>query len=371
MLPWKPRYRLTPAMGRDLMTIEAARTVVDHTPLPLAAEVELRRRARIRSSHYSTAIEGNRLTLAQAEKVIASRKARFHGRERDVQEVRNYWNALIRMEEWAAQKRPLNENLIRRIHAIVEKGLRAKPTPYRTGQNVIRDSGSGRIVYLPPEARDVPALMRGLADWVRRAEKEGIPVPLIAGLVHYQLVTIHPYYDGNGRTARLLATFLLHRGGYGLNGFLSLEEHHARDLEGYYRSLAVHPHHNYYHGRAQADLTRWLAYFSRTLATVFENAKQETLHLAKKGFSQPPEPLRKLDRRAKAILPLFLKTDRLTNAAVREALGLSDRMTRVLLTNWVKDGWLKVANASNRARAYGLSAIYRQYLKPLSAMQTK
>jgi len=75
--------------------------------------------------------------------------------------------------------------------------------------------------------------------------------------------------------------------------------------------------------------------------------------------------------RAKAILPLFLKTDRLTNAAVREALGLSDRMTRVLLANWVKDGWLKVANASNRARAYGLSASYRQYLKPLSAMRKK
>jgi Fic family protein len=184
-------------------------------------------------------------------------------------------------------------------------------------------------------------------------------------------VTVHPYYDGNGRTARLLATFLLHRGGYGLNGFLSLEEHHAKDLEGYYRSLAVHPHHNYYHGRAQADLTRWLAYFSKTLADVFETAKQETLHFAKERSPQPPEPMRKLDRRAKAILPLFLKTDRISNAVVHEALGLSERMTRVLLAKWVKEGWLILANSSNRARAYGLSAIYRQYLKPLSAMRKK
>ncbi len=350
------------------MAIEAAKTVVDHTPLPIAAEVELRRRARIRSSHYSTAIEGNRLTLDQAEKVISSRKTQFHGRERDVREVRNYWNALIRVEEWAAEKRPFSEALIRQIHSMVEKGLRAKPTAYRTGQNVIRDSVSGRIVYLPPENKDVPALMRALTEWVGRAEKEGVPVPLIAGLAHYQFVTIHPYYDGNGRTARLLATFLLHRGGYGLNGYLSLEEYHARDLEGYYRSLVVHPHHNYYQGRAQADLTRWISYFTKTLASVFESAKEETLRYAKERISQAPEPLRKLDRRAKAILPLFLKTDRITNAAVREALGLSDRMTRVLLSKWVDEGWLILANASNRARAYKLSAFYRQYLHPLSAM---
>ena len=119
--------------------------------------------------------------------------------------------------------------------------------------------------------------MAALVEWVTRAEKEGLPVPLIAGLAHYQFVTIHPYYDGNGRTARLLATFILHRGGYGLNGFFSLEEHHARDLEGYYRSLAVHPHHNYYEGRRDADLTPWLEYFARTLAGVFTAAKDEAL----------------------------------------------------------------------------------------------
>ena len=55
-----------------------------------------------------------------------------------------------------------------------------------------------------------------------------LTTPLIAGLLHYQFVTIHPYYDGNGRTARLLATFMLHRGGYGLQGLFSLEEFHAR-----------------------------------------------------------------------------------------------------------------------------------------------
>jgi len=198
---WRPRYTLTPAIARALMDIEAARAVVERTPLPPAAEAELRRRARIRSTHYSTRIEGNRLTLAEAEQVIEGKPAQFHGRERDVSEVKNYWNALLRVEEWAAKKMPLTEELIQRLHALIEKGARAKPTPYRDGQNVIRDSASGAIIYLPPEAKDVPALMAALVEWVHRAEKDGLPVPLIAGLVHYQFVTIHPYYDGNGRTA--------------------------------------------------------------------------------------------------------------------------------------------------------------------------
>jgi Fic family protein len=286
MLPWFPRYTLTSSIARALMDIEAARAVVEHTPLPPAAEAELRQRARIRSTHYSTRIEGNRLTLAEAQQVIEGKTAQFHGRERDVSEVKNYWNALLRIEEWAAKKKSLTEELIQKLHALIEKGARAKPTPYRDGQNVIRDSASGAIVYLPPESKDVPALMAALVEWANRVEKEGLPAPLIAGLVHYQFVTIHPYYDGNGRTARLLATFILHRGGYGLSGFFSLEEHHARDLESYYGSLAVHPHHNYYEGRAEADLTQWLEYFVRTLADVFKSAKEEAIRYSHSRFKE-------------------------------------------------------------------------------------
>lgn len=279
---WQPRYTLLPAIVRALLEIEAARAVVDHTPFPPMVAEELRRRARIRSTHYSTRIEGNRLTLAEAEEVLAGSRTSFHGRERDVSEVRNYWNALLRVEEWAARGTSLTEDLIQRLHALVERGSRARPTPYRDGQNVIRDSETGAIVYLPPEARDVPNLMAGLVSWVER-ERKILPVPLIAGLAHYQFVTIHPYFDGNGRTARLLATFLLHRGGYGLNGFFSLEEYHARDLAAYYGSLAAHPHHNYYEGRAEADLTPWLEYFLQVLAAVFGTASKEALQAAGSG----------------------------------------------------------------------------------------
>ena len=189
------------------MQIESAKTEVAHIRLSPAKEALLRHQARIKSTHYSTRIEGNRLTLKETQAVVEKKKANFHGRERDVNEVRNYWEAILKIEEWASRKMELAEDLIRRVHALVEKGKRAKPTPYRDGQNVIRDAASGGIVCLPPEAKDVAPLMSEMVRWVKKAEKEKIPVPIVAALLHYQFVTIHPYFDGNGRTARLLVTF--------------------------------------------------------------------------------------------------------------------------------------------------------------------
>jgi len=365
---WSPRFTLTPAIARGLMQIEAARALVEHTPLPPAAEAELRAHARVRAVHYSTFIEGNRLTMSQAKAAIADANLQIAGRERDVSEVRNYWNALLRVEDWAQKKKPLTEELIKRLHALVEVGPRAKPTPYREGQNAIKNSSTGALIYLPPEAEDVPSLMASLVAWAAEAERSGLPAPLIAGLVHYQFVTIHPYYDGNGRTARLLATFILHKGGYGLNGFFSLEEHHARDLPGYYQALTTHPHHNYYFGRSEADVTPWLEYFISTLAAVFEAVRLTAQKCAFEGRQAEPEELRRLDHRERVVLGLFASKETVTAPQVAAELGLSERMARNLLTDWVKDGWLEVADPSRRARSYSLSAKYRQYIGSLSAI---
>jgi Fic family protein len=364
--PWQPRYTLTPSVVRHLMEIEAARAVVEQVVLPPSVESELRRRARVRSTHYSTRIEGNRLTLAEAEHVVAGQRLSLHGRERDIGEVRNYWKALLRVEEWAAKRADLTVDLIRRLHALVEHG-RARPSPYRDGQNTIRDSASGALVYLPPEARDVPTLMAGLVDWVRRTGAGPLPSPLIAGLAHYQFVTIHPCYDGNGRAARLLATFLLQRAGYGLNGLFSLEEEHARDLPAYYRALAVHPHHNYYEGRETADLTPWLEYFLATLAAVFVAAKEEVLQIAQEELPPKPESLRRLDPRARAVLALFAHQDRIGASDAARLLGLSDRTARLLIKRWTEEGWLVVSDPSRKGRTYELSATYRQLIGNLSA----
>ena len=127
---------------------------------------------------------------------------------------------------------------------------------------------------MPPEAPDVAMLMGDPFTWL--AEQRGpreLPVPTAAGLAHYQFATIHPYFDGNGRTARLLTTLLLHRAGYGLKGIYSLEEYYARDLGACYAALTVSPSHNYYMGRVAADLSGWIEYFCLGVADSFASAR--------------------------------------------------------------------------------------------------
>jgi Fic family protein len=363
---WNPRWSYNDRIVQALTEIARASAAVEqHAWSPLIEE-EIRFRARLRSTHYSTRIEGNRLTLAEAEQVVRGRRVQFAGRQRDVKEVDNYWHAMIWLEDRARETSPVSEELIRKLHALVEKGPRRRPSEYRTQQNVIRDSGSGAIVYLPPEARDVPQLMEELVEWIRQSEKAELPAPIIAGLAHYQFVTIHPFMDGNGRTARLLATLILHRGGFGLRGFYSLEEYHARDIETYYDQLNTHQHHNYYEGREHVDLTRWVEYFTGAVARVFTIAGEEAIRALRGRVPVEPDPIRELDARARRVLGLFARSDTITAADVLKILPVSDRAVRGYLAQWVEAGFLVIKDRSNRGRKYALSEVYRQYIGRLS-----
>lgn len=358
------RFSFTPKIVRFLQTIERVQTEVTMTVLPPAVAEGLRLRARVKSTHFSTRIEGNRLTLAEAEQVVIEGK-QFPGRERDTLEVQHYFQALAQIEEWVEQELPVTEARIQKLHALIYAGKRAKPTPYRDGQNVIRD-GIGGIVYLPPEARDVPQLMADLVAWIDAAEATQ-PVPVIAGMAHYQFVTIHPYFDGNGRTARALATWLLYRGGYDLGRFYSLEEFYSQDLQGYYDALVTHPHHNYYEGRAEADITPWLTYFLKGMASVFEALAGEVRSGAVPGDERTNALLRRLDRRGRMVLGLFEHQDEITANDVARLLALSPRQVRDLLNVWVGEGWLEISDAARKSRCYRLSAEYRHFIGGITA----
>ncbi|MFZ5877860.1 MAG: Fic family protein [Chloroflexota bacterium] len=352
------KFSFTARMVQHLQTIERARTEVGLIVLPPAVAENLRLQARVRSTHFSTRIEGNRLTLKEAGQVALEGK-HFPGRERDTLEVKHYFQALAQVEMWADENKPITEERIRQLHALIFSGKR-KATPYRDGQNVIRDSGGG-IVYLPPEAQDVPVLMQELVEWIQQNEKQQ-PVPVLAGIAHYQFVTIHPFYDGNGRTARALATWILYRGGHDLGKFYALEEFYARDLNGYYDALQVHPDHNYYAGRAFADTTSWLEYFIHGMAVVFEAVAAEVRSRAVKPDDQSDQLLRKLDRRARIVLGLFSKQETITANEAANALGLSSRQARDLLAEWIKAGWLEIDDPARKSRRYHLSAEYRRFI---------
>ena len=351
-------------MATALMRIEAARQAVDDLPITPSVLATLRETARLFTTHYSTLIEGNRLTQEQVSKVIEANQ-HFPGRERDEKEVMGYYAGLEKVERMARAGAPVSELQIQTLHALVmaEGRTRVKPTTYRDGQNVIRDGQSRRIVYLPPEAKDVPKLMKALVTWLRSSEKVGLPCPLRAGIAHYQFATIHPYYDGNGRTARLLTTLVLHLGGYDLKGLYSLEEYYARKLGDYYDALNVGPGHNYYSGRAEADITSWVEYFCEGVADSFEKVRLRAQDAADAGERGQSGLLRQLDPRQRKALELFLDSAAITSSHLEQLFGISQRTARNVLAAWVENGFIVVGDPARKTRTYRLSADYAALLK--------
>src|SRR5436190_5627102 len=356
-LKFKPNFIISANIARNLMRIEAAKEQVAQYSLTSKILSSLRETARLYTTHYSTMIEGNRLGVQQI-KAVLHKDSHFVGKERDEREVKGYYAALMYVETLAEQDNIITEKIIQTLHALVmaEGKIKVKPTPYRDGQNVIRDGITGAIVYMPPEAKDVPQLMHALINWIK--ESHDLPCPIVAAIAHYQFATIHPYYDGNGRTARLLTTLVLHVGNYGLKGIYSLEEYYARDLGAYYEAISIGESHNYYMGRADADITKWIEYFIEGMAVACENIAKSMAQLSSTETSDQSQLLRSLDPRQRKALSLFRKHATVTSKQIGQLFGFQPRTSAHICKEWVESSFLEVVDFSKKGRKYKLSDRY-------------
>ncbi len=205
---------------------------------------------------------------------------------------------------------------------------------------------------MPPEAADVAALMKDMVDWINQRTAD-TPIPIVAAVAHYQFATIHPYYDGNGRVARLLTNTILHQHGYGLRGIYNLEEYYAANLGDYYAALDVGDSHNYYMGRAESDISGWVGYFIVGMAASFEAVREKMEQAV--PFGDRSDWIRSLDARQRKVLSLFDEWDEITTHQIAGLFNLSPRGARALARKWVEESFLVIANPSKRARAYRMT----------------
>jgi Fic family protein len=350
---FEPKFIISPSLAQKLIKIERLAADLQHLELKPTILAGLRETAKIHTIHYSTFIEGNRLTVAEVQTVINDG---IHptGRERDEGEVRGYHLALNQLLDWVDAERTITEGRVQRLHAnVMADGKQAnKPSPYREVQNVVRDAETRAIIYLPPEAPDVSMLMAELCEWLMSEEALELPAPIVAGLLHYQFVTIHPYIDGNGRTARLLTTWLMHRTGYGLGGIYSLEEHYVKNLGAYYAALSLGPSHNYYMGRVQADLTPWLEYF---IDGVLKSFSAVAKHLEGNDLGSKATLISSrnyLDQRKRQFLELFNAGELIKARDLEEQFNIGSRAARDLAKKWVEEEFLEIINPSKKGRLY-------------------
>jgi len=245
-----------------LMDIDRDRWAFERLLLDPRYESWLKRRAITRSLHHTTKIEGNTLREDQVGDILQGEKIRADAKE--ITEVQNCYRAYRFIDDISGDIAiPIDEQVIRYINSLVlgDDDPALTPGQYRRGENYVRHYMTGKRVYTPPNQGDVPSLMREFSLWLRGEHKDIHPV-LIAGIAHLRLVEIHPFWDGNGRTARALNTLILQRFGYGFSKLLSLERHFSFALPNYFEAINSVVGNHFEQGR---DMTTWLEYFTKAL----------------------------------------------------------------------------------------------------------
>lgn len=311
---YAPKYFITNKILKNVGIVEACREVIDHAPLLPYYEKEFQKDALVRTVHHGTHIEGNELNLTQAEQAMFGQQV--VARERDIQEVINYRKVMEYIEEVKSQKSKveskIDEVFVKNLHRmIVEKILAPERCGvYRSTQVVVKNSLTGEVTFTPPVAIAIPYQVKELIDFVNTSE-DVHPV-LKSGIVHYELVRIHPFVDGNGRAARVLSTFILFQSGYDIRRFFSLEEYFDNDASRYYASLQSVE-------RSDWDLTVWLEYFTEGLAIELSKIKGKVEKISVDGKLRERlggRPVMLSDRQLK-IIEYIQKTGYLANSGFK------------------------------------------------------
>lgn len=330
---FKPNFRYTDKIVGDLTQIAAARELVLNSPFIPKWEVSLRREAIIRSAHSSTAIEGNRLSLeqvsdlAQGREIMASRK--------DKQEVLNYLKVLETIDKLSDGK--INKKNLLHVHKLLTKNTLENPSDcgvYRTRYVVVGNRLTGEIIFRPPSNEDVPRLMKALITWVNSPGAQSLDPVIEAGIAHYEFVRIHPFVDGNGRTARVFATLILYLRNFDAKQFFCLDDYYDSDRPAYYRVLQGID-------QRTLDLTTWLEYFAEGVKVSIGSVKERVIRLTSERLRKTTKGQIALTERQMKIVEFVNQNGRITNRDVRDMFEISDEAVRKEIAKLTKLGVLK------------------------------
>jgi Fic family protein len=345
---FRPNFRITPAMLTNIEQLGRIMGFLQAVRLPGTFAQELLAAVEAEIVHASTAIEGNTLTQEQVTQVLAGKQV--HALARDIQEVKNYQATLVYIHVIAAQMPDFTHQTILELHYRLLEGVEDQMVGrYRTGFVRIGD-------YLPPEPFAVHALMGDFIAWLNDPTPAGYSPLLYAGIVHYQLVAIHPFTDGNGRTARALTTLYLLKHGYDITRSFALEAHYNRDRSAYYAALhaadvALTPN-------GEQDFTPWLEYFIDGL--LIEAARAESR--IRSYVEQPPvQAPPRLTGTQRAILAAASRQPVLVAGDLVGQVGLSRRGIAKAVSQLVAIGLLQregaTRGATYRITEAGLTAL--------------
>lgn len=372
-----PKYTINNQILSNIGRLEAAREVIANSPLVPTYERQFKKEAIARTVHYATALEGNALNLTEVRRIIegtgeaysvqriadsseepssgtlnASRltlnaNSEVIARERDVQEVINYREAIEYMDKLILREtKEIGENIIGEMNKIITRKILPEGSggKYREVGAFSRNSLTWEKSLDWPDPKEVPWLMGELSAWLAGEEAKGQHAVIRAGILHTWFVLIHPFEEGNGRTARALSTLSLCLDGYNFKSLFSLEEFYDRDAQAYYAGIK-----SVLDG--EGDYTLWLAYFSEGLAIEYNRVKERVVKLSKDFKTKKTVGQLAISERQETIIEHLQNFGRLQNSEFEKMFpDLSEDTVLREISDLIKKGIIVKRGRTKAAR---------------------
>ncbi len=256
---FNPKYTITHKLLGNIKQIAEIVTGLNSRSFPKVVLLEMERRAREMSAYSSTSIEGNPLPLTDVKRILKNKPENVRDSEK---EVLNYNRALVELDRLINEKKiNLDTNWLEKIQKIVTDGLIQKHLSgcIRQESVFVNDPRIRKTIYWPPNHQEVAPMIKNLLDFLQKKSQAVDPL-ILAGIFHREFVIIHPFVDGNGRTARLATKVFLAKMGLNTFNLFSFENYYNQDVTRYFQEVGLLG--NYYDLKDQVDFTSWLEYFT-------------------------------------------------------------------------------------------------------------
>ena len=313
---FEPNFKYSNKIVKLLTKISATREIILNSPLIPKWNITLRQEAIIHSAHSSTSIEGNRLSLEQVSELARGRE--IMAARRDKQEVLNYLDVLKNIKN-LIKTNFITEKDILNTHRLITRDTLDNPEDcgiFRNRYVVVGNRFTGEIFFRPPQNHEVPVLIKDLLEWINSEESKELDPIIEAGIVHYELVRIHPFIDGNGRTARVLAALILYLRSFDVNQFFCLDDYYDSDRSAYYKALqSVKPD--------ILDLTDWLEYFVEGVNISIEVVKERIVKLSSKRLRKAKGKQIALAERQMKIIEFINQNGKITVGDIAEMFKIT------------------------------------------------